>query len=329
MKLANRNSLKALLLGVMSCAWLLTGHAQTVIFHLKNGDRISGTLVKEDANAVVLETGFGKLSLPVAQIERRDTPTKPPEAAKSPASAPTPAAPLSPAPLPPPPKLSFRERLLKNLHGQVQVGADLGFGTKERQLYSGRFQATYAKERWQNGVELNAAYGKTEEVLSANRVDGVMKTTLDLGKHKRLYAFNAAGAGYDEVRLIDLGFQEGAGLGYRLFNRSNLVAGLELGGQYHRYEYSNNTSKENYSVTFGETLTWNLTSKLILKEKALFSPDVRDFEDYRLRVDVNLSYPLSKNLTLNLNVIDLYDSQPPPGVEPNDLTVQAAVGWSF
>jgi hypothetical protein len=34
-------------------------------------------------------------------------------------------------------------------------------------------------------------------------------------------------------------------------------------------------------------------------------------------------------MNLNFNVIDLYDSQPPPGVEPNDLTVQAGIGLTF
>ena len=34
-------------------------------------------------------------------------------------------------------------------------------------------------------------------------------------------------------------------------------------------------------------------------------------------------------MTLNLNVIDAYDSAPPPKVDPNDLQIQSTVGLTF
>jgi hypothetical protein len=67
----------------------------------------------------------------------------------------------------------------------------------------------------------------------------------------------------------------------------------------------------------------------LLTQKAQFVPNVDDFGDYRLRLEGRLTYPLLKNLTLNLNVIDLYDSRPAPGVQPNDLQVQSTVGINF
>jgi hypothetical protein len=56
---------------------------------------------------------------------------------------------------------------------------------------------------------------------------------------------------------------------------------------------------------------------------------VEDFTDYRVRLELSASYPLFKRVTISFNVIELYDSAPPPGVDQNDLTLQSSVGINF
>ena len=51
--------------------------------------------------------------------------------------------------------------------------------------------------------------------------------------------------------------------------------------------------------------------------------------DVRARLDLSIIYPVLKHMTLNLNVIDAYDSAPPPKVDPNDLQIQSTVGLTF
>src|SRR5262249_16130169 len=63
--------------------------AQTVILHLKNGDRIAGTIVSEDTNRVVIATTWIKeLPVPLSEIASREKVA----AEAKPPSAPTPAA---------------------------------------------------------------------------------------------------------------------------------------------------------------------------------------------------------------------------------------------
>jgi hypothetical protein len=42
-----------------------------------------------------------------------------------------------------------------------------------------------------------------------------------------------------------------------------------------------------------------------------------------------LRYPLLKNLSLNLVVIDLYDTEPVLGVTKNDMQIRSALGIKF
>jgi putative salt-induced outer membrane protein len=336
-----------LLLLLCSTFLLPFGHADTVVLHLQNGDRLTGTFVAEDATHVTLDTVLGRVRIPRPLVHHRELSAEPaaptsqpapdtsganaaPEKRPVPAPAKaTPSAQATPEALASSPNAPRKDRFLRNVHGSIQVGTDLGFGTKDRQLYTARAQATYAKNRLQNGLDFNVAYGKTDKELSANRLNGEMRTTLDFGQDRKAYAFNIAAAGYDQIRKIELSYDEGAGLGYKPLSRSNLVASLEAGGQYHQYLYTDRTSKENISTSFGQALTWNISRKLIFKQKAQFLPDVNDFGDYRLRIDASLSYPLWKSLTLNLNLIDLFDSRPPRGVRRNDLTIQSSLGITF
>ena len=57
--------------------------------------------------------------------------------------------------------------------------------------------------------------------------------------------------------------------------------------------------------------------------------DLDELGEYRLRIESTLRYPVSKRLSLNLDVIDLYDTRPPETVNPNDLQIHSTIGVAF
>jgi hypothetical protein len=46
-------------------------------------------------------------------------------------------------------------------------------------------------------------------------------------------------------------------------------------------------------------------------------------------MESTLRYPVSNHLSLNLNVVDLYDTQPAAGVDRNDLQIRSTIGVNF
>src|SRR5436190_14778018 len=105
--------LRLLLLVMVVLGALFSARADTIILHLKNGDRIAGTIILEDTNRVVITNSWIKeLSVPLSEIAGRETPpaapapapateTKP--AVPAPETKPPPvAAEVKPAPIPPP-----------------------------------------------------------------------------------------------------------------------------------------------------------------------------------------------------------------------------------
>src|SRR5262249_10821229 len=72
------SSHRSLVRRLVSSLWLLTlwgatCSGQTFWFHLHNGDRITGRILSEDTNAVVVTTLFGEcLSIPTNLIDHRE-----------------------------------------------------------------------------------------------------------------------------------------------------------------------------------------------------------------------------------------------------------------
>src|SRR6185369_5361311 len=218
--------------------------AQPVLIELINGDRITGRIVSETTNTVVLSNSWTReLSIPVAQITRRLTNvialagttnllvTNPIALAKAVAVTNT----------------IFSAPMFKHLHGELQAGADLTLSERNRQIYNAKSKLVYAKDRLKANVDFDTTYGRSEvsdpiitatrtnlnntkTVTDANRMNGSIKLDYDLTD--RLYVYNLGGAGYDELRKIDLRYEIGPGLGYHLIRITNFFANTEFGFNY-------------------------------------------------------------------------------------------------
>jgi hypothetical protein len=298
-------------------------HAQSVILHLRNGDRLSGTIVSENTNQVTLKTSWSPaVIVSTAEIKSRELlpgTNAPPVA--SPSSAPTPGTAAVATPTPVPPKQP------KRWNGEVQLGVDLLFSERNRQLYSGRTKLSYAHDRWRSLLDYQFTYGRTEGLLSDNRMFGSLKTDFDLTP--RFYLYNLGGAGYDEIRRTDLRYEIGPGVGVHFIKRTNMIVRGEAGANYQKELRADDTRSEVFFWRFAEDATWKVTSRLSLDEKFEFFPAVENWRQYRFRFESNLRYVLVNNFSFVVTVLDQYDSAPPDGVPQNDLQVRSAIGMKF
>ena len=330
--------------------------SETVTLHLRNGASVTGEMISLDTTFITITNAvLGKIAIPVVEVQRlqkkntgqaagqttaaplpapatnpppatpaaQTAPTNQPPQAVLPAPAPKPTATAAAQPSPVKPKPPKRWTI------DAQVGADLQYNQNERRLYYGRGKWTYGKDRFRSIVDYLATYGKTDGILSANDMNGSVRVELDVEKTKRVFLFNAAGIGYNEIRKIDLAYDDSFGLGYKLIARTNLTLNADIGVNYQKQHFSDGTSKDYGALRLGELMGWKISSKWILDQKFEFYPRFTDIGDYRMRFESNLRYLLSNSLNLNFTVIDQYDTQPASSVTRNDLLVRATLGFKF
>jgi hypothetical protein len=325
----------------LALALLVTGAqcgAQSVVVHLRNGDRITGAIISESTNQLVLSNILSRqLVIPMAQIERREVVADIVAVAST--NAPTRDVGTNNAaggilPGKKVPALAGTNTFWKRWKGEVTLGVDLERGALNHQLFYGRAKLTYAqpyesdpKQFFRNIFNYDAEYGKTQGILSDNRMGGSSKTDFDLSR--KMYVYNLGAASYDEVRKINVHYEEGPGVGYHWITRSNFVVNLELGANYQVESRTDNTDTHSAYFRLGQDMTWKLNKQMNLTEKFEYFPRVGYTTEYRMRFESTLSYALMFNISLNFSVIDLYDTQPTAGVPNNDLQLRTSLGVKF
>lgn len=246
--------------------------------------------------------------------------TPPPGGPGSQPAGPSVAVPAQAAAAKPPPAP-------KHWSGEVFAGTDLAFSAKDRELYSGRLKLNYTKMPLRNNLDYQFTYGRTDGELSANRMDGLMKTDYDLTP--RGYLYSLGGAGYDAIRKIDWRYELGPGSGYHMIKRTNLVLRIEGGFHYQVQNFEGDRQDEVFYNRLAQEFRWNPGSLFSFDERAEYLPELGDFQVYRLRVEANARYWLSSNLSLNFTIINLYDTVTAPGVGQNDLQLRSSIGLKF
>ena len=110
-----------------------------------------------------------------------------------------------------------------------------------------------------------------------------------------------------------------------------IVAGWkgEMGFNFQQQNRADDTRQNSYSLRIAEIFAWRVWEKLTADLKVEFFPNLDEFGEYRLRLESTLRYPVSKRLSLNLDVIDLYDTRPPAEVSKNDLQIRSTIGVTF
>lgn len=328
-KSLKRSTLALLLLLVLGSVPRI-GAATDVVVQLRNGDRISGQLLDQGTNYIVIATSWAPhLVLPLPAIGGLQTATGQVVIVTAPAAATATnhVAQAEPKPVPPPPPPT-------RIRTTLDLGTDVLVGARDRVLYYGRVKSSYEQPYQSNPAQIFRAvadytveYGETDGLVSANRMGGGLKTDFDFGKHS--YFYGEAGGGYDEVRLIDLYYEAGPGLGYHLLRQPAFILNVEGGLNYQSQIRSAGGDVESLYLRAAENLNWKLADRLKLNKSFEFFLNTEDAGMFRFRLDSTLSYSLLKNLLLNLTVLDVYDTDPAPNVANNEFQFRSSIGITF
>jgi len=342
----HRRKVLELLCGALSILLVCgTCQADGVVLQLRNGDRVTGTIVSEDSGQLTLSNSWSKeLVIPVSQIEWRElvpSAANPPAASVAktnavPAAANTNAAPLSSngwatitVPPPPLPMLPW----YKYWKVDVLLGSSMIRGATDSELYYGKAAFTYShpylsdpKLFFRNILTYVADYGETDGTLSANDMSGSSKTDFDI--NKGIYVYNLGAVGYDIIRGIRLHWEEGPGVGYHVLKLTNLVANAEAGANYQQNNQTDDSTVRSVFFRLAQDFNWKITPRMTLTEKYEFFPRI-DLHQYRWRFESSLAYALMENISFNLGVVDFYDTAPATGVPNNDFEFRTALGIKF
>lgn len=344
------------LLSVAVCLLSLSTVALADELKLKNGDRLTGTIIKADAKTLTLKTDYAGVvtvstdaivevvsnePLHVALSDGKtlvgkvatsggkyEVETK--DAGKTSGEMSAVQAIRSAA------EQTAYERMqnpswLDLWNGGLDFGYSLTTGnTRTNTLALG---ANLGRQTRRDKTTLYAAY-----INAKNKNKGVTETTAnairgggryEISLNSRVATFGFADFEYNQIQLLDLRSVLGGGLGYYAVKNDRAQLQFFGGGAYNRENFSTGVRRNSGEVFVGEDFTLKVSDRVLFKERFQLFPNMTDRGEYRHTFDSSLTTRLTGWMTWNVTASNRYISNPPVGSKNNDLLLTTGIGVSF
>ena len=335
---------------------------------LKNGDRLTGTVVKSDGKTLVLHTEFaGDVTVQFSAITDITTEKPLHVALKNGQTVVGPittsdgkieVAPQSGAPVETPKEsvvairndadqLAYEKALhpglLEGWTGAAVVGFSLTRGNSQTENLSLAFNAARTTKDDKLSMYANSIYGTNQLATpseTANTENGGIR--YDRNINPRMFGFVAADFSSNALQDLNLRSVGTVGLGYHAIKNDQTTLDFLAGGNFTDENYAepaNPTATpptpamkiiHNYgALTLGEELTHKLGKTTVLAQKLYFYPNLTETGEYRGTFDLGLVTKISKWLGWQNHFGDIYVSNPPEGTKQNDVVLTTGLNVSF
>jgi putative salt-induced outer membrane protein len=336
---------------------------------LKNGDHLSGTVVKSDGKTLVLHTEFaGDVTVQFAAITQITT-DKPLHvalsngqtvvgpittsdgrleiASKSGAAVETPKESVV-AMRNDADQLAYEKALhpglLEGWNGGANVGFSLTRGNSQTENLSLAFTAARATKTDKLSLYTNAVYGTNNLATpstTANTEAGGIR--YDRNVNPKMFGFVGADFMSNALQGLNLRSVGSVGAGYHAIKNDRATLDFLAGGNFTNENYTETETNPNpppptltakvvhnfAGLTLGEELMHKLGKSTVLTQKLYFYPNLTQTGEYRGTFDLGLVTKISKWLGWQNQFGDIYVSNPPPGAKKNDVVLTTGLNFSF
>ena len=318
---------------------------------LKNGDRLSGTIVKSDGKTLVLHTDYaGDIELKWAAVEGIQS-SEPLHVELQNGKTVSGPVTTSDGKLQidgvessvsevktlrnPAEETAYEKTLHPGLLQEWKSGLNAGFaltrGNSATKNLSLAFVATRQTMSDKLGLYANTVYASNDAAgavphTTANTEGGGARYDHDLTK--KVFGFVAGDFFADALQDLNLRSVFGGGAGYHAIKTEATTLDLLAGLNYTHESYTT-FSRSFAALTLGEEFIHKIGKSTLLNEKALIFPNLNSPGDYRGTFDFATVTKISKRLGWQNALSDIYVTNPPPGKKKNDVVLTTGLNVSF
>lgn len=340
----------------------LTAFADQVT--LKNGDHLTGTIVKSDGKVLTLKTdalGSVDIQMDAIQSFSTDKPVFVQNGADKKTYSGTvssqddsilvqsqPPVTVTKADITalrsPDEQAAFDKLqhpgLLQGWSGGANFGFALTAGNSQTENIALAFNAARTGLNDKLSLYTNSVYATNNAPgaspnTTANVIQGGVR--YDHNLTPRLFGFVGADFMADQLQSLNLRGVFGGGLGYHLIKTAKTQLDLLAGANFTHENYDNivngaydGTYSNNFAAgTFGEELTRSVGKSTVVTEKGYIFPDFNDFSQYRGTLNLGTVTKINKWFGWQNSFGDIYVTNPPAGKKTNDVLLSTGINISF
>lgn len=138
---------------------------------------------------------------------------------------------------------------------------------------------------------------------------------------------------YDQFQSLDLRVVLGGGLGYQILAGETTRLAVVAGGAWNREKFSPATraafSRNSAEAYWGNNFNYKLNTRTTLAQSFRMFNNLSNTGQYRMNFDIGATTQLTKWLHWTVSLSDRYLSDPVPGRKSNDLLYTTGLGFTF
>jgi hypothetical protein len=171
--------------------------------------------------------------------------------------------------------------------------------------------------------------GHDEGNVFANELRGLARFEYDFAP--RWFAFGSLEGEHDEIERIAFRGIPRAGIGYKVWEVPEKAYFAVDGGAAWVYErFFGGARNDFFSLGLGAESSYKFGNGWIWFARVDYLPSVEDWvDDFLLRGETSLIFPLTEHFALKTSLVDLYDATPAEGAESNSLQTLVGVSVLF
>jgi small nuclear ribonucleoprotein (snRNP)-like protein/putative salt-induced outer membrane protein YdiY len=348
------------LLNVVAAAVLPASCLMADQVTLKNGDRLTGSIVMKDEKVLVIKSEIlGEVSMPWEQVDsiRADEPvnvvlsdgrtvqgtlnSKDEQVAIQASGELLQVSLQEITTLRDSEGQRDYERLLNPGWGQLWAGAaSLGFAGTQGNAKTRTLTAAVNAARVTNADKTTLYFSA---IRASALLQGILAETAQAVRggwgynrnvSSRLFVNGFNDYEYDRFQNLDLRFVLGGGLGYMAWKGERGRLDVLAGGAYNRESFAAGAEtpelvRNSGEAYVGDDFTYNLNSVTSLYQNMRMFPNLSETGEYRLNFDLGANTKLLKWLVWNVALSSRVLSNPVPGRQKNDLLYTTGIGVTF
>ena len=217
---------------------------------------------------------------------------------------------------------SLNPGLLEDWSGGANIGFALTSGNSDTTNLAIGLAMTRETRRDKTSIYAASIYNRDstsgESRTVANTIRGGVRYDRDI--NGRWFGYGFVDLEHNGLQDLTLRLVPGGGIGYHAIRNErtklDLLGGFAWNREYFKGDFNDRSSAE---AQAGQTLEHRFNSRLSFKEQLFFFPNLTRGGEYRINFDSSLVTDITRRIGWQLTLSDRYLSNPPPGFEKNDL----------
>ena len=214
--------------------------------------------------------------------------------------------------------------------GFADAGLSLSRGNSDTTNFTLGATATRTTEKDKIGAFINQLYSRSEtngvNVTTANAVHAGIRYDFNLSP--KVFAFAFTDFDRDRFQQLNLRNVLGGGLGYHLV-KTDATNFDVFGGASFDQEYFSTLDRKSGELLAGESFDHKFSGAFSVKERLEFYPNLTDTGEYRVVFDAAAITKMSKVFSFEVDASDRYISNPVNGLKGNDLLLTTGIRMAF